>query len=200
MKDAVLEEVARPFPAGVPEPRGRDHRVPRALRRAFEADCGDPAGAPAARLADRHASQYTCEIPLPVFDHRRPALRPGAPRRRHRILRPAQAVRAETAAHAAREAGRSVCRLPKATWKTSWNRSRAWCWRTWKPSAATRARPPCSSASRRKARRTWRSAAHRRAAPCCPSDVEDIYQQFLEAVREAAHRGSTAEDLTTATR
>jgi hypothetical protein len=30
-----------------------------------------------------------------------------------------------------------------------------------------------------------------------PGDVVDIYQQFLEKVRDAAHRGSTAEDLTT---
>jgi hypothetical protein len=29
-----------------------------------------------------------------------------------------------------------------------------------------------------------------------PGDVVDLYQQFLEAVRDAAHRGSTAEDLT----
>jgi len=30
-----------------------------------------------------------------------------------------------------------------------------------------------------------------------PDDVVDIYHQFLDAVRDAAHRGSTAEDLTT---
>jgi len=29
-----------------------------------------------------------------------------------------------------------------------------------------------------------------------PGDVVEIYQQFLDAVRDAAHRGSTAEDLT----
>jgi len=30
-----------------------------------------------------------------------------------------------------------------------------------------------------------------------PDDVAEIYRQFLDAVRDAAHRGSTAEDLTT---
>jgi len=29
-----------------------------------------------------------------------------------------------------------------------------------------------------------------------PAELADIYNQFLEAVRNAAHRGSTAEDLT----
>ena len=45
---------AAALPAGVPEPRGRDHRVPRADRGAPEADRGDPAGA-AAGAAGRPA-------------------------------------------------------------------------------------------------------------------------------------------------
>ena len=47
MKEAVLEEMRQALPAGVPESRGRDHRVPRAERGAPEADCRDSAGAPA---------------------------------------------------------------------------------------------------------------------------------------------------------
>ncbi len=39
--------VARSFPSGVPESRGRDYRVPRSHRRALEADCGDSVGQPA---------------------------------------------------------------------------------------------------------------------------------------------------------
>ena len=53
MKEAVLEEMRRALPAGVPEPRGRDHRLPRVERGAAEADRGDSTGRVRARLADR---------------------------------------------------------------------------------------------------------------------------------------------------
>ncbi len=45
MKDAVLEEMRAALPPGVPEPRGRDHRLPRSFRGAPAADRGDPAWA-----------------------------------------------------------------------------------------------------------------------------------------------------------
>ncbi len=43
MKEAVLEELRQALPSGVPEPRGRDHRVPCSRRGASEADCRHPA-------------------------------------------------------------------------------------------------------------------------------------------------------------
>ncbi len=41
MKEAVLEEMQPALPAGVSEPRRRDHRLPRVERGAAEADRGD---------------------------------------------------------------------------------------------------------------------------------------------------------------
>ena len=44
MKECGAGRTAPSFPAGVPEPGGRDHCVPCALRRASEADRGNPVG------------------------------------------------------------------------------------------------------------------------------------------------------------
>ena len=88
MKEAVLEELRRSFPAGVSEPRGRDHRVPRSQRRAFEADRGDPAerpaqasGRPAHRIGIDGSGARTSGSHRLRSELRRPAVETGHPAR-----------------------------------------------------------------------------------------------------------------------
>ena len=73
------------LPAGVPEPRGRDHRLPRADRGAPEADRGDPArpaaGAPGG--PPHRAGTDRCRARQPGAHRLRPALRRASAEARH---------------------------------------------------------------------------------------------------------------------
>ena len=59
MKDGGAGRVATALPAGVPQPRGRDHRLPRPERGTSEADRGHPAGAACAAAGGAAASRWS---------------------------------------------------------------------------------------------------------------------------------------------
>ena len=84
MKEAVLEEVRQLLPSRIPQPRRRDHRLPRPLRRAPHRDRRGATGAsarPSGRSSDSHRTHARGQ-PLPGTRRirsrlRRPPLTPG---------------------------------------------------------------------------------------------------------------------------